>query len=198
MAERNGRPFGSEMKNFNLANCLTGMRLVGAVILLFLTPLGLPFYIVYSLCGITDALDGPIARRTGKAGEFGAKLDSISDLTFYAVVLCRLLPLLWKALPNWIWYGVGGVIALRIVAYATAAIKFHRFAAIHTWLNKGTSLLLFGVPYLLTTGVFTAYCVGLSIVSFLASGEEFIIHLTAKAYVPERKSLFGSWEPKPL
>lgn len=186
------------MKNFNLANCLTGLRLVGAVILLFLTPLGLPFYVVYSLCGITDALDGPIARRTGKASEFGAKLDSVSDLTFYAVMVLRLLPLLWKALPHWIWYWVGGVLALRIAAYATAAIKFRRFAAIHTWLNKGTGLMLFCVPYLMSTGLFAAYCGILCFVAFAASGEELAIHLTAKTYVPERKSLLGVWEPKPL
>ncbi|MDY2879759.1 MAG: CDP-alcohol phosphatidyltransferase family protein, partial [Candidatus Borkfalkiaceae bacterium] len=55
----------------NAANGLTALRAVGSIPLLFLPCGSLPFTIVYTLAGLTDALDGPIARRTGTAGKTG-------------------------------------------------------------------------------------------------------------------------------
>ena len=65
-------------------NICTMLRIVGTVGLLLIRPLTLPFYLLYTFCGITDVLDGTIARATNSTSEFGARLDSISDLIFYA------------------------------------------------------------------------------------------------------------------
>ena len=39
-------------------------------------------------------LDGTIARATNSTSEFGARLDSISDLIFYAVMIVKFFPIL--------------------------------------------------------------------------------------------------------
>ena len=54
-------------------NICTMLRIVGTVGLLLIRPLTLPFYLLYTFCGITDVLDGTIARATNSTSEFGGK-----------------------------------------------------------------------------------------------------------------------------
>ena len=49
----------------HIADIITGLRICGAVTLLFLVPLSPVFYIVYTLTGLTDVLDGWAARKSG-------------------------------------------------------------------------------------------------------------------------------------
>ena len=85
----------------NAANLITLLRIAGTISLLFLKPLSAVFFLIYALTGLTDVLDGWIARKTKTAGDFGARLDSIADLLFYTVILIRLLPILFAQLPNY-------------------------------------------------------------------------------------------------
>ena len=64
------------------------------------------FYVVYTFGGLTDAVDGTVARKLKLESEFGAKLDSVADLLFYAVMLLKLLPHLIRLLPAWLWWSV--------------------------------------------------------------------------------------------
>ncbi|MBQ5555857.1 MAG: CDP-alcohol phosphatidyltransferase family protein, partial [Erysipelotrichaceae bacterium] len=47
----------------NLANIITFTRILGTLCLIFLTPLTLPFFVVYIWCGLSDVLDGFVARK---------------------------------------------------------------------------------------------------------------------------------------
>ncbi len=49
----------------HLANIITGLRIVGSLVLLFFDVLSFPFYITYLLCGFSDMIDGTIARKNG-------------------------------------------------------------------------------------------------------------------------------------
>ena len=86
----------------NVPNCITCVRIIGALVLLWLKPLSTEFLIVYSLCGVSDALDGFIARATNTTSKFGTILDSIADLVFYSVMLLKVFPTLWDILPMWV------------------------------------------------------------------------------------------------
>ncbi len=186
------------MRKITPANCLTGFRLLGAVALIFLEPLSLPFYIIYTLCGVSDALDGPVARYTETAGDFGARLDSVADITFYAVMLLRLLPILWfdKILPMWCWSWAVGILVFRIGIYLFAFLKFHRFPSLHTMLNKLTSFILFLSVYLIRTSFVTAYFVLFGTVATLAGVEELTIHLYNRKYGGECISLWRLLQDK--
>ena len=74
------------------ANKITALRILGTIVLVFLKVPSAVFYLIYTLTGITDVLDGYFARKTGTASEFGARLDSVSDIIFYTVMLLKLLP----------------------------------------------------------------------------------------------------------
>ena len=82
---------GDGAHRWNAADTVTTARMVLSVLLAFLPLKSAWFYAVYTLAGLTDALDGWMARRTGTASDFGARLDSIADLLFYGALLIRLI-----------------------------------------------------------------------------------------------------------
>ena len=111
----------SEYYRWSLADSLTAARIAGSILLLF--PLGASaFLAVYTLAGITDALDGWLARKSGTASDFGARLDSWADLSFYGVLLYRLFPVLWQRMPVEIWYAVAVIVLIRLGAYILSLI----------------------------------------------------------------------------
>lgn len=173
-----------------IPNFITFLRMAGTVGLIFTVPFSGAFYIVYTLCGISDVLDGLIARLTKKTTEFGAKLDSIADLLFYTVMLLRIFPVLWERLPETIWYLVALILVLRCASYFTAAVKYKRFSARHTYLNKLTGVTLFFVPYFLTKSVGVTVCFVVCVIAILAVVEELLIHLLSKEYDSKRKTIF--------
>lgn len=174
----------------NIADIMTLLRIAGTMLLVFLCPLSTGFFFAYVCTGVTDVLDGWIARRTKTASDFGARLDSAADLWFYSVVLIRIFPVLWSTLPVDIWYAVMIVIIVRILAYLVAAIKYHRFASLHTYLNKLTGASVFLIPFLLVTPYSIVYCQITCIVAAAASLEELAVHLQRKTYRVGTKSIF--------
>lgn len=174
-----------------LADTLTSLRILVAATMLVFPPLGLPFFLFYTLGGLTDALDGWVARHTGTASEFGARLDSVADLLFYGMLLLRLAPTLYGMLPGHIWFFVAGILVIRLASYGTAAVKFHRFAALHTWMNKVTGAAAFLLPYALLLPGAPIYCFFLCGLALVSSLEELCIHLGHGDYRPDRKSIFG-------
>lgn len=174
----------------NTADIITLFRIAGTILLVALQPLTAGFFFLYALTGLTDVLDGWIARKTKTASNFGARLDSIADLLFYAVMLFRIFPSLWNTLPGNIWYAVAGIAVVRILAYWIAAAKYRRFASLHTYMNKLTGLAVFLVPFLLVTAYAAISCWAVCVVAAAASLEELAIHLRSGGYCPNVKSIF--------
>lgn len=182
---------GNQNKHrLNTADIITLLRIAGTVLLVALKPLSAEFFLLYALTGLTDVLDGWIARKTKTAGDFGARLDSIADLLFYTVILIRLLPILLNKLPNEIWYTVAVIFCIRIAAYITAAIKYRLFASLHTYLNKLTGVAVFCIPFLLVTDYAVAFCGIVCAVAAASSLEELVIHLRSKSHCPNVKTIF--------
>lgn len=176
-------------KYLTLPNILTVLRMIGAVCLLLLEPFSTLFFLVFTLSGISDALDGWIARATGTTSELGSKLDSAADLLFYVVTMLRILPTLYRLLPGWIWFWVGTIVLLRAALYLTVAVRFHRFASIHTYLNKMTGFSIFLLPYFTATSALFVYSIVVCVVSSLSTTEEWALHLTSKTYSTDRKTI---------
>ena len=180
----------TEKHRLNTADFITLFRIAGTLALVILQPLSTAFFCVYVLTGFTDVLDGWIARKANMTSEFGAKLDSIADLLFYAVMLLSVFPSLWNTLPKGIWYTVTVVMMIRILAYLIAAIKYRMFASLHTYLNKLTGMAVFLIPFLLITKYAVGYCRAVLAVAAAASLEELAIHLHRQTYRANIKSIF--------
>ncbi len=165
-----------------LPNIITASRIVGAAVLAFLKPFSVAFYVVYSFCGLSDVLDGYIARKYRLESKLGSVLDSIADIVFYTVMILRLLPMLSEVLPGWIWLAVSAILILRVVSYVIVAVKYHRFAALHTYLNKATGIAVFLVPYIVQTPAAEEFCIIVCLIAIFASAKELYTHISASEY----------------
>lgn len=175
---------------WNAADTITSVRIAFSLFLPFFPLHSAGFFAAYTVTGLTDVLDGWLARKTGTASRFGARLDSIADLLFYSVLLFRFLPVLWQTLPMAIWYVLAAIVLVRLAAYAAAAVRYHQFAALHTWLNKLTGAGVFLLPYVLAVSTGIVYSWIVCVLALAAALEELSIHLSEKTYCADRKSLF--------
>lgn len=166
----------------NIANIITAVRIFGAAVLLFVEPLTVEFYIIYTACGLSDAVDGFVARAMKTVSSFGSKLDSIADLLFYAVMFLKVFPVLLDMLELYIWlFGISAV-AVRIVIYILGAFKYKKFTSLHTIFNKITGLMVFLIPYSLKTAIGMYYCLSAGIMANISAWHELSLHLRNKAY----------------
>ena len=127
-----------------MANIITFVRIVCSIALLFCPALSTPFYIIYLTAGLTDMIDGTVARKTGTVSEFGSKLDTLADCIFVAVCLIKLLPVL--TIPLWLWIWMGGIALIKIINIVSGYVVQKQFVAVHSVMNKVTGVLLFVLP----------------------------------------------------
>ena len=132
----------------NLANFITIIRILCSLALLFCMPLLLPFYALYTAAGLSDILDGRIARKTNTATKFGAKLDTIADIVFTAVCLIKLLPIL--NIPIWMYIWIAVITFIKAANIVIGFIRQKEFISVHSVMNKVTGGLLFVFPLTLT------------------------------------------------
>ncbi|MBQ1334162.1 MAG: CDP-alcohol phosphatidyltransferase family protein, partial [Clostridia bacterium] len=70
----------AKKRNIGAANIITGTRILLSIALLFCKAMSPVFYTLYIAAGISDILDGAIARKTNTVSDFGSKLDTAADL----------------------------------------------------------------------------------------------------------------------
>ena len=172
------------------ADLITMVRFPAALGLLCTQPLSPPFLALYALGGLSDLLDGPVARRTGTAGPAGARLDSAADGVFAAAALLRLLPVALPRLPDWVWAVCAAIAAVRLTAYAVGAVRFRRFTALHTVANKATGLALFAAPLALPFADLRLLAAGLCGLAAVSAAEELACVATMREYAPDTLSVF--------
>ena len=127
-----------------IANIITFCRILGSMGLLFCPVFSACFYGLYLFCGLTDMVDGTIARQTGAASTFGARLDSVADFLFVAVSFGKLLPVI--RLPVWIWVWAGSIAVVKLVNLVRGFHRRKQIPSLHTVLNKVSGLCLFLLP----------------------------------------------------
>lgn len=127
-----------------MANIITGIRILCSIALFFVSPLSKGFYILYLAAGFSDMLDGPVARKTGSASDFGSKLDSIADIIFVAVCLIKLIPVL--EIKKWLYIWIALIVLIKIINIISGLIIYKRIIFLHTILNKITGVLAFILP----------------------------------------------------
>lgn len=135
-----------------LANIITASRLIGTFVLIFLEPLSTGFFICYLWCGLSDILDGYIARKTNTISKFGSRLDSVSDLFLYTVMMIRIKPELDRIYPPYFWILIYIAVGIRVLCYIVVGIRHHYFISRHTIFNKLSGLLMFFLPASLKLG----------------------------------------------
>ena len=133
-----------------MANAITIFRMAASIVLLFCPVFSPAFYAFYIMAGVSDMLDGFVARKTNTVSRFGAKLDTIADYMFVAICLIKLLPVL--SIPSWLYVWIGIIAFIKTVNIVSGFAVQKRFVSVHSAMNKATGALLFLFP--LTIRVF--------------------------------------------
>ena len=131
-----------------MANIITIIRILCSIAILFCNALSPVFYTLYIIAGVSDMVDGYIARRTNSVSELGAKLDTIADFVFVVVCLIKLLPVL--TIPDWLFIWMGVIALIKIINVISGFVVQKKFVAIHSIMNKITGFLLFVFPLTLS------------------------------------------------
>lgn len=151
-------------------------------------PFSTTFWICYIGGGLSDMLDGFIARKYKLQSAFGAKFDSFADIIFAIAITIVVIQNIW--IPAWLWTCIAIIAFLRLLTYAIGFLKYHTFVALHTYSNKITGLLIFLFPMLFTFFGLTIAGVILCLLSFLSSIEEVFIIIKSKELNQNYKSIF--------
>ena len=124
-----------------IPNLLSALRIVLCLPLLMVDAMTVPFWVLYVMAGLTDMLDGFLARRWGVESKFGARLDSLADFVFVLAVGYKLFP--WLKLPAALWIMIGLIAVVKIINAISLYRIRHRIEFLHTKANKLTGFLLF-------------------------------------------------------
>ena len=127
-----------------IANIMTSFRIFGSIGLLVCPVFSACFYGLYIFCGLTDMVDGTIARKTGAASSFGARLDTVADFLFVIASFVKLIPAIRIPVWTWVWATVIAVVKLVNLVWGILGRK--QMPSLHTIANKVTGLCLFLLP----------------------------------------------------
>lgn len=165
------------------ADYLTGLRLLSVPVLWLLATLESTFWLGAGLAiaGLTDVLDGPVARRTGKSSEFGGQMDSAADILLMASIFWWFVLLtpeffVENATPLVIWAVIG------TVSVVATYIKFGRLGNLHLYSAKAAGVLgyLFAVWYFVLGGYSRVFFNIAVTAAIIASTEALLVTLTRR------------------
>lgn len=134
--EEGTTPAGRE-RVLTVPNALCFIRLIGSIFVVALAWYDLPRWCLglSALLLVTDWVDGKLAILLKQQTTFGARLDTVADVSFYTSVGVAVCILRWQLiLDEMIWIAPAvGTYALSVLA---ALFKYHRFPSYHTRMAK--------------------------------------------------------------
>lgn len=162
--------------------------MVAAVVMFFTNPLYPHFWALYTFCGISDMIDGAVARKLGTAGGAGARLDTVADLVFFLSVGIKFVSIL----PVFALWAAALIAAIKIASVVICAVKFKKTGFLHTYMNKITGVALFLLLYLifLFIDLSDALIYSVCAIAFVAALEEMLCVIKMREYDPEFKGVF--------
>jgi len=134
----------------NIPNALTALRALGVPVFLYLFLVAeepVASFVVIALGGITDYLDGKVARALNQTSDFGAKFDPTVDRLYIAAVIIAL------AIKDYLpWSLVVAIIARDLILFLV--IIYQKLLGIPffevSFLGKAATFnLLYAFPFLL-------------------------------------------------
>ena len=125
-------------------NIITASRMVFSAAILLCPVFSPAFWVFYIAAGLSDMLDGTLARTINSVSKTGERLDSAADVVFVAVCLIKLLPAV--ALPLWLLVWIGVIALIKVINVISGCVIRKEFVALHTAVGKLTGALLFVLP----------------------------------------------------
>lgn len=169
----------------NIANYISVSRIIMSIILYFAETFSMAFYLIYIYCGISDMVDGFIARKSKNESRIGTILDSVSDMIFVIVAMIKILPALNLSDGIIIW--VVFIAFIKIVNVICSYIYHKKILLPHTIANKVAGFILFIAPFIIVKNPIIFEIIICSIATFAAVQEGHYIRTHASM---QKESLY--------
>ena len=131
----------------NVANYISISRIIMSIMLLIPETFSIAFSVIYIYCGISDMIDGLIARKSKNESKIGAKLDSVADIIFVIVAMIKILPILNLSKGIIIWAVI--IALIKVTNVICAYICYKKLVLAHTIANKIIGFILFIAPFII-------------------------------------------------
>ena len=132
------------MKKY-IPNMISSARILAGASLFLFSDFTNGFIALYVFCGITDLIDGPIARKLNATSSIGALLDTVGDIITY-MAFAKIL-LVQKQVPASILYWMLGVAGIHLIAGLVSLIKVKKFYLVHSLFGKILGGSVFVLPF---------------------------------------------------
>lgn len=131
---------------------------------------------VLALSGITDIVDGIIARKFGMISDFGKAFDPVADkLTQIATLFCLVTRFRWMLLPltvlviKEIFAAVTGLLVIRKTGTVMGAVWHGKAATVSLYSMMLLHLLWFNIPSVIS-GILIGACTAIVLLSAILYG----------------------------
>lgn len=171
-----------------IPNIITLIRIILSFFILTVKPLSPSYISFYLICGLSDILDGYIARKTKSTSKLGANLDGLADFIFISVILYSIIPIL--DIPVWALILMGIIVIIRLVSQIVGLARYNKLAFLHTYLNKATGLALFISPLLIVILNIDITLAILLLITTLSAIEDLYLNLSEKKLNLNIKGIF--------
>jgi CDP-diacylglycerol--glycerol-3-phosphate 3-phosphatidyltransferase len=169
---------------------LSIIRIICAVLLILFINYPTVFIFLYVTVGLTDILDGFIARKLKIESEFGARLDSIADFFFYIILVFIIIKLYSSIIITNLKMIVIAIIFIRLLNMLLTKLKYKKIVFVHTLANKISGILLYFLPIVLLFIKNNIIIWIILIITFVAALEELLITLIYSKVKLNRISIF--------
>lgn len=167
---------------------ITLSRIILSLLLLKINSLSTMFFFIYTFCGLTDILDGYIARTLKCTSKTGALLDSIADVIFTFSILIIILPIIkWS---KWMIIWIVIIVFIRMLSLFVGYIKYKTLAFLHIYSNKLTGLILFFFPFMMIKLNLRLIVSLICTIATISAVEELIINIKSKELQRDIKYIF--------
>jgi len=167
------------------------IRIIFSISLLFLLDSQLVFIIIYLIIGLTDILDGFLARKLNLESEYGAKLDSAADLIFYLIIFYIFVELYSSIFSTKLIIATTLIIFVRLLNMLLTKLKYKKIVFLHTIANKISGFLIYFLPLIIFFNPDYILIWIILFFVFLAALEELLITLKYSEVDLNRKGFFS-------
>ena len=149
------------------------------------------FLIMFILIGVTDKLDGTLARYLNQTSSLGAKLDTMADMVFYPFTALWLYRFESTVVGEW-WILVYILLGLFFLKMILGKVKFGKIPSFHTIGGKtfAASLFFFMISAILYPDIAEKLFPVLCAIGYLNQLEEMYIFITRDNVDENIKSVF--------
>jgi CDP-diacylglycerol--glycerol-3-phosphate 3-phosphatidyltransferase len=180
-----------------IPNLVSLLRILIAPLLFVFAFLQMDYWFLGALLfsGLTDVLDGMLARKLNLITPLGAHLDSWGDFTIYSTMaICAWV--LWPETTQQVLPYYAMILFSFLLPAWTGLIKFGRLTGYHTWSVKVAVVFTFAGYIVLYTGLADWPFVLAAWLCVLAGSEEILITLLLRHERTDVRSLWVAWQTR--